>query len=138
MIHRLRVDTDGPGATEITATVAALIPPGDGLATLMVRHTSASLLITENADPEVLVDLRTWLARTVPPTTHPSMADLTHTYEGPDDMPAHIRAMLLPTTLSIPVTDGRMLLGRWQGVFLFEHRDRGRPREVLLHHRADP
>ena len=128
-----RIDTRGPGLTEFTADVARWLPPGDGLLTLMVRHTSASLLIQENADPEVQADLLAWLRRLVPPSTDPSLAYLTHTYEGPDDMPGHIKAMLLPTTLSIPVADGRMRLGRWQGLYLVEHRDRPHVREVAAH-----
>jgi secondary thiamine-phosphate synthase enzyme len=126
-------DTPGPGLIEITAPVAAWLPPGDGLLTLMVRHSSASLLVQENADPEVQADLAAYLARLVPPSDAPSMAYLTHTYEGPDDMPAHIKAALLPVTLSIPVQAGRMRLGTWQGVYLWEHRTRGRRREVAAH-----
>ncbi len=106
---------------------------GDGLLTLFVRHTSCSLLIQENADPEVRSDLRNFLARLVPPTTDPSMAYLTHTYEGPDDMPAHIKAALLPVSLSIPVAAGRLVLGTWQGIYLFEHRATSHQREVVAH-----
>jgi secondary thiamine-phosphate synthase enzyme len=101
--------------------------------TLLVRHTSASLLIQENADPEVQTDLRNFLHRLVPPSTDPSMSFLTHTYEGPDDMPAHIKAALLPVSLSIPVMDGRMRLGTWQGIYLFEHRTAPHRREVAAH-----
>ncbi|UWQ19616.1 secondary thiamine-phosphate synthase enzyme YjbQ [Jannaschia sp. M317] len=125
------IDTPGPGLTEITRTVAAWLPPGDGLLTLFIRHTSASLLIQENADPEVQTDLRAWLHRLVPPTTDPSQSFLTHTYEGPDDMPGHIKAMLLPTSLSIPVIGGRMALGTWQGIYVVEHRDRPHRRQVV-------
>ncbi|MGB3408399.1 MAG: YjbQ family protein, partial [Jannaschia sp.] len=89
--------THGPGLTEITAEVATWLPAQTGLLTLMIRHTSASLLIQENADPEVQSDLTAYLHRLAPPTTDPSMAYLTHTFEGPDDMPGHIKAMLLPT-----------------------------------------
>lgn len=125
------IDTRGPGLTEFTADVAAwLAGAGDGLLTLMVRHTSASLLIQENADPEVQTDLAAYLDRLVPPSTHPSMAYLTHTYEGPDDMPAHIKAALLPVSLQIPVARGRMRLGTWQGIYLVEHRTRPHRREV--------
>jgi len=91
------------------------------------------LVIQENADPEVQTDLQAFFARLVPPTTHPDMAYLTHTYEGPDDMPAHIKAALLPTHLSIPVTEGRMQLGTWQGIFVFEHRDAPHERKVIAH-----
>ncbi|WP_299813537.1 secondary thiamine-phosphate synthase enzyme YjbQ [uncultured Jannaschia sp.] len=124
------IRTEGPGLVEFTDKVASWLPERTGLLTLMVRHTSASLLIQENADPEVQTDLRAFLARLAPPTTDPAMSYLTHTYEGPDDMPGHIKAMLLPTSLSIPVVDGRLALGTWQGVYLVEHRDRPHRREV--------
>lgn len=127
------IDTRGPGLTEITDRVAAWLPARSGLLTLFVRHTSASLLIQENADGDVQTDLAAFLRRLVPPTTDPSMSYLTHTYEGPDDMPGHIKAMLLPTSLGIPVTDGRMALGTWQGVYLVEHRDRPHRRQVAAH-----
>ena len=128
------IRTDGPGLTEFTRDVADWIPDGaTGLLTLFVRHTSASILVQENADPEVQDDLLAWLSRLVPPTTDPSMGYLTHTYEGPDDMPGHLKAMLLPSNLSIPVSDGRMALGRWQGLYLFEHRDRPHQREIAAH-----
>ncbi len=125
--------TRGPGLYEITADVAALIKgQGDGLLTLLIQHTSASLLIQENADPEVQTDLQNFFARLVPPTTDPSMSYLTHTYEGPDDMPAHIKAAMLPTSLSIPVQDGRMMLGTWQGIYVFEHRNAPHTRRVVV------
>ncbi|CUH08928.1 secondary thiamine-phosphate synthase enzyme [Jannaschia seosinensis] len=127
------IQTDGPGLTEITRQVAAWLPEGDGPLTLFIRHTSASLLIQENADPEVQTDLAAFLRRLVPPTTDPSMAYLTHTYEGPDDMPGHIKSMLLPTSLQIPVAGGRMMLGTWQGIYVVEHRDRPHRREVAAH-----
>ena len=134
MQTRLTFQTRGPGLTEITRAVADWLPEGrTGLLTLFLRHTSASLLIQENADPEVQRDLLAWLQRLVPPSDDPSMRYLTHTYEGPDDMPGHIKAALLPTHLSIPVTDGRMALGTWQGIYLFEHRDRPHRREVAVH-----
>ncbi|MBT6506743.1 MAG: YjbQ family protein, partial [Marinovum sp.] len=97
------------------------------------RHTSASLVIQENADPEVQTDLAEFFHRLVPPTTDPSMSYLTHTYEGPDDMPAHIKAGLLPSHLSIPFSDGVPCLGTWQGIYLFEHRSRPRSRQVVAH-----
>ena len=127
------IRTHGPGLTEFTDRVAAWLPRRDGLLTLFVRHTSASLLIQENADPEVQADLLAWLTRLVPPTTDPSMSYLTHTDEGPDDMPGHIKAMLLPTSLQVPVAQGRMALGRWQGLYLVEHRDQPHDREVMAH-----
>ncbi|MEM7643370.1 MAG: secondary thiamine-phosphate synthase enzyme YjbQ [Pseudomonadota bacterium] len=124
------LQTDGPGLTEFTGDVAAWLPDATGLLTLFVRHTSCSLLVQENADPEVQTDLQAFFARLVPPTSDPSMAYLTHTYEGPDDMPGHIKAALLPTSLQIPVVEGRLQLGTWQGLYLFEHRDRPHRREV--------
>ncbi|WP_281983930.1 secondary thiamine-phosphate synthase enzyme YjbQ [Thalassorhabdomicrobium marinisediminis] len=116
-----RIQTSGAGLYEFTRDVAEQVR-GTGVLTLFVRHTSCSLLIQENADPEVQTDLAAFFARLVPPADHPSMAYLRHTYEGPDDMPAHIKAALLPTSLQIPVVDGRLQLGTWQGIYLFEHR----------------
>ncbi|MCJ8139679.1 secondary thiamine-phosphate synthase enzyme YjbQ [Falsirhodobacter halotolerans] len=128
----ITVRTTGPGLYEITDLVARQLR-GDGLLTLMIRHTSASLLIQENADPEVKADLAAFFGRLVPPADHPDMAWITHRYEGADDMPAHIKAALLPTSLSIPVRNGRMMLGRWQGIFVVEHRTLPHQREVALH-----
>ena len=130
-ISRIEVATRGQGLYEITRRLPTLPPEGEGLLTLFLRHTSASLVIQENADPEVQTDLAAFFHRLVPPTTDPAMGYLTHTYEGPDDMPAHIKAALLPTHLSIPFEAGRLLLGRWQGVYLFEHRDAPHRREVV-------
>lgn len=126
------IETDGQGLFEFTRDVASWIE-GTGLLTLFVRHTSCSLLIQENADPEVQTDLTNFFRRLVPPTTDPSMSYLTHTYEGPDDMPAHIKAAMMPVSVSIPVTDGRLALGTWQGIYLFEHRDRPHSRQVVAH-----
>ncbi|WGH79301.1 secondary thiamine-phosphate synthase enzyme YjbQ [Jannaschia ovalis] len=131
------IPTRGPGLTEFTGQVADWLPRADGLLTLFCRHTSCSILIQENADPEVQTDLQAWLSRLVPPSTDPSLAYLTHTYEGPDDMPGHIKAMLLPSSLQVPVAEGRMRLGRWQGLYLFEHRDRPQSREVAAHFAPD-
>lgn len=132
-MHKVfRIQTQGQGLYEFTRDLVGWVR-GAGLLTLFVRHTSASLLIQENADPEVRTDLLAYLTRLVPPTTDPTMAYLTHTYEGPDDMPAHIKAALLPVSISIPVVDGAMVLGTWQGVYLFEHRDRPHTREVVAH-----
>lgn len=126
--------TRGPGLYEFTAEVARFVSgQGDGLLTLLIRHTSASLLIQENADPEVQVDLQNYFHRLVPPTHDPSMAYLTHTYEGPDDMPGHIKAAMLPVSLSIPVQSGRMMLGTWQGIYVFEHRNAPHRREIAAH-----
>ena len=130
------ISTRGQGLYEFTRDVQAWLadqPRTDGLLTLFVRHTSCSLLIQENADPEVQSDLRAFFARLVPPTTDPSMSYLTHTYEGPDDMPAHIKAALLPVSVSIPVADGLLALGTWQGIYLFEHRDAPHRRRVRAH-----
>ncbi len=126
------IPTSGPALYEFTRQVAEWVT-GDGLLTLMVRHTSASLMIMENADPEVQTDMTAFLHRLVPPTDAPGMEYLTHTYEGPDDMPAHIKAALLPVTLSIPVMDGKMRLGTWQGIYLVEHRLRPHRREVAAY-----
>ena len=131
-MHQLDVRTAGAGLYEITQNVARHVT-GNGLLTLFVQHTSCSLLIQENADPEVKSDLQAYFSRLVPRSTDPSMSYLTHTYEGPDDMPAHIKAAMLPTSLSIPVAIGRMLLGAWQGIYLFEHRDAPKERRILLH-----
>lgn len=120
--------------TEFTAEVAAwLSGSGDGVLTLMVRHTSASLLIQENADPDVQVDLMAWLSRMVPPGDDPSMRWMRHVLEGPDDMPAHIKAAHLPVSLQIPVAAGRMMLGTWQGIYLVEHRSRPHTRKIAAH-----
>ena len=134
MNQELSIQTRGPGLYEITREVAqSCVGAGDGLLTLMIRHTSASLLIQENADPEVQTDLQNYFHRLVPPTTDPSMSYLTHTYEGPDDMPAHIKAAMMPTNLSIPVQNGRMMLGTWQGIYVFEHRNAPHTRRIAAH-----
>ena len=124
------INTSGPGLYEFTNEVAGVLE-GTGVLTLFVQHTSCSLLIQENADAEVKTDLTNYFHRLVPPTTDPSMAYLRHTYEGPDDMPAHIKAAMLPTSLQIPVIDGRMHLGTWQGIYLFEHRTAPHSRRVV-------
>lgn len=124
------IETRGPGLYEFTDEVRDWISC-DGTLVLFVQHTSCSLLIQENADPDVRVDLQNFFRRLVPPTSDPSMGYLTHTYEGPDDMPAHIKAAMLPVSLTIPVISGRMVLGSWQGIYLFEHRDRPHRRSVV-------
>ncbi|CUH77846.1 secondary thiamine-phosphate synthase enzyme YjbQ [Tropicibacter naphthalenivorans] len=126
------LQTNGQGLYEFTDAVRRWVK-GTGLLTLFIRHTSASLVIQENADPEVQDDLLAYFQRLVPPTTDPSMSYLTHTYEGPDDMPAHIKAAILPVSLTIPVTNGRMALGTWQGIYLFEHRSAPHQRKVVAH-----
>lgn len=136
MQTELTVSTRGQGLYEITGEIArwlAGVGAGDGLLTLFIRHTSASLLIQENADPDVQRDLRAYFARLVPPADDPSMRYLTHTTEGPDDMPAHIKAAMMPVSLSIPLREGRMTLGTWQGIYVFEHRDALHTRRIAAH-----
>lgn len=127
----LEIRTPGQGLHEITREVAAFVA-GEGmttgLLTLFCRHTSASLLIQENADPDVRRDLEDWVARLAPES-----GSYRHQDEGPDDMPAHLRTALTSVQLSIPVAGGRLALGTWQGVYLFEHRTRPHRREVVLH-----
>ncbi|PZQ52312.1 MAG: secondary thiamine-phosphate synthase [Rhodovulum sulfidophilum] len=131
MLEVFTIATDGPGLYEFTAEAARFTRGrGDGLLTLFVRHTSCSLLIQENADPSAKADLENWLGRLIPAADDPSFAWLTHTLEGPDDMPAHIKAALLPVSLTIPVAEGRPLLGTWQGIYLWEHRRRPHRRQV--------
>ncbi len=128
----LQARTDGRGLVEITERVRRWVGDAgiaNGLLTLFVRHTSASLLIQENADPEVQRDLERFLARLVP-DGDPLFE---HVAEGPDDMPAHVRAALTAVQLSVPVRDGRLALGTWQGIYLYEHRLRGHSREIALH-----
>jgi secondary thiamine-phosphate synthase enzyme len=128
---RLVVETEGQGFTEITEALSRWVfGTGvlNGLLTVFCRHTSASLLIQENADPDVRRDLLTALDRLAP-----REAGYVHSTEGPDDMPAHIRTMLSGVSLSIPVVDGQMVLGTWQGVYLAEHRDRPHARDLILH-----
>lgn len=136
MQHHLTIQTNAQGLYEFTDQVQAFVQSANvttGLLTLFVQHTSCSLIIQENADPEVQVDLKNFFARLVPPTSDPSMAYITHTYEGEDDMPAHIKAALTQTSISIPIVKGRLALGTWQGIYLFEHRDRPHARKVVLH-----
>jgi len=131
-LETLHVETAGPGLHEETAAVGtwlARIGAADGLLTLFIRHTSASLLIQENADPDVHTDLLAALDRLAP-----RHGPYVHAIEGPDDMPAHIRSALTATSLSIPVKAGRMLLGTWQGIYVAEHRDRPHRREVVMHY----
>jgi secondary thiamine-phosphate synthase enzyme len=128
----LDFDTAGRGLLEITAPVAQWMQGTGfktGLLTLFIRHTSASLLVQENADPEVQADLERFFARLVP-DGDPLFR---HRDEGPDDMPAHVRSALTTVQLSIPVANGRMALGTWQGIYLWEHRKRPHRRQVVLH-----
>ena len=136
-LTRFNVRTPGRGLHEITDEVRArlaLSGIAEGLATLFVRHTSASLLIQENADPDVRADLDRFFARLVPDGD----ALFEHRDEGPDDMPAHVRSALTATQLAVPVQDGRLLLGTWQGIYLWEHRRHGHPRELVLHVTGEP
>jgi secondary thiamine-phosphate synthase enzyme len=132
---KLTTQTRGRDLYDITADVARWLGaqrPGDGLLTVFCRHTSASLVIQENADPSVLRDLDAAFARLAPEN-----ARYEHDTEGPDDMPAHIRSALTQSSLGIPVTAGRMALGTWQGVYLFEHRRAPHSREIVLHYIGD-
>lgn len=142
----LTIPTHGPGLHEFTDEARDFVragagregggsegPGGEALLTVFVRHTSCSLLIGENADGDVRRDLLAYLRRLAPPADDPSMTYLVHRAEGPDDMPAHLKAALLPTSLGVPVRRGELLLGTWQGLFLIEHRDRPHRREVVLH-----
>jgi secondary thiamine-phosphate synthase enzyme len=134
--HRIVVATRGQGLYEFTGQADAFVRDAGvdiGLLTVFVRHTSCSLLIQENADSDVKRDLDAFFRHLVPPADDPSMRYLVHRLEGPDDMPAHIKAALTATSLSIPVTGGRLALGAWQGIYLFEHRDQPHRREIVLH-----
>jgi secondary thiamine-phosphate synthase enzyme len=128
----IKLRTRGPGLYMFTADTEAFVAEsqiGEGLLTCFMRHTSASLVIQENADPDVLRDLASFMERLVSRDEHLYR----HTAEGPDDMPSHIRSMLTQTSLSIPVRGGKMILGTWQGLYLFEHRDVPHHREIVLH-----
>ncbi len=128
---RLLVETEGQGFTEITEAVSRWVfGTGvlNGLLTIFCRHTSASLVIQENADPDVRQDLLTAFDRLAPRD-----AGYVHAAEGPDDMPAHIRTVLSGVSLNIPVLEGQMVLGTWQGIYLVEHRDRPHSRDLILH-----
>lgn len=131
-LHQLDLPTRGRGLHEITAETARWVE-GQGMAagllTLFCRHTSASLLIQENADPDVRRDLEAWFEAVAPEDP----ARYLHDAEGPDDMPAHLRASLTGVQLSIPVSSGRLALGTWQGIYLCEHRRRPHRRQVVLH-----
>jgi secondary thiamine-phosphate synthase enzyme len=132
MIRQFSVDTWGQGLYEITAAVQSTLRDSgvdEGLCTLFVQHTSASLVIQENADPSAKRDLERWIARLVPEGD----PFYTHDAEGPDDMPAHIRAALTASSLSIPIVNEKLALGTWQGIYLWEHRRRGSRRDLVLH-----
>lgn len=130
--HEVTVPTAGPGLYEVTSQAAAFVRDSGieaGLVTVFCRHTSASLLIQENADPDVQVDLMAFFRRLVPEGD----ALFVHRAEGPDDMPAHVKTALTQTSINIPVHRGRLVLGPWQGIYLFEHRVRPHRRQIFLH-----
>lgn len=138
--HRLDIATRGPGFTDITRSAVGWlrqVRARDGLLTLFIRHTSASLVIQENADPDVQADLSDALSALAPEDR-----PWRHATEGPDDMPAHVKAMVTATSLSIPVIDGELVLGTWQAIYLVEHRSAPHRRELVLHYAgtaaADP
>lgn len=131
-VREITVRTRGKGLLEITGSVAGVVSESgtwSGLCTVFVQHTSASLTIQENADPSARQDLEAWLDRLVPEGDKL----YTHTAEGPDDMPSHIKSVLTATTLSIPVSNGKMTLGTWQGIFLWEHRSASHSRKIAVH-----
>jgi secondary thiamine-phosphate synthase enzyme len=127
----LSIQTRGRGFTDATAEVARVVAEAGvttGLCTVFLRHTSASLVVQENADPAVLRDLARWMDRLAPES-----GDYEHDDEGPDDMPGHLRAAVTRTSESIPVTDGKLALGTWQALYVWEHRSRAHRRELVVH-----
>jgi secondary thiamine-phosphate synthase enzyme len=127
----LSIPTQGSGLYDVTKPVAAVVSASGivtGLVTVFIRHTSASLVIQENADPAVLRDLRAWMARLAPEGSH-----YEHDDEGPDDMPAHLRSAVTRSSESIPVTAGALALGTWQALYVWEHRHAGHRRELIVH-----
>ena len=132
MIKYLSINIPGQGLHEITDRIEAMVREAgmkEGLCTLFVRHTSASLLVQENADPSAKRDLERWLNRLVPE----SDPLYTHQNEGPDDMPAHLKAALTATSISIPIDGGKLALGTWQGIYLWEHRHKRGARQIVVH-----
>lgn len=132
MIQKIAISSHIPGLHEITEEVSTAVQESgvlEGLCTLFLRHTSASLVIQENADPSARRDLEAWLDRLVPERD----PIFTHTTEGPDDMPAHIKTALTASSLSIPIADGKLVLGTWQGIYLWEHRSPSRSRQLVVH-----
>lgn len=128
----IRVKTTGKCLHKITSPVEDIVFDSGikmGLCTVFLRHTSASLIIQENADPNVLTDLSNFFAKLVPE----SLTDYIHNDEGPDDMPSHIRAVLTQTSENIPISEGKLVLGTWQGIYLWEHRQRSHLREIVVH-----
>lgn len=132
MIRHIVIHTRGQGLFECSEAVQAAVREsgiGDGLCTLFIQHTSASLIIQENADPSARRDLERWLNRLVPEND----TLYAHTSEGPDDMPAHIKAALTQTAIAVPIEDGQLALGAWQGIYIWEHRHEGGARRLVLH-----
>lgn len=132
MVKRLSIRIPGPGLHEVTDQVRDAVRESgarEGLCTVFIQHTSASLTIQENADPSARRDLENWLNRLVPERD----PLYTHTAEGPDDMPSHIKAALTATSLSIPILDGELGLGTWQGIYVWEHRRHSSSRRLLVH-----
>jgi secondary thiamine-phosphate synthase enzyme len=132
MVEQFSVDTPGQGLHEITSQVGSLVKKAgidEGLCTVFLRHTSASLVVQENADPTAKRDLERWLNRLVPEGD----PFYSHDAEGPDDMPSHLKAALTATSLSIPIAQGKLALGTWQGIYLWEHRRRGSTRDLVVH-----
>jgi len=132
VIDHISFATPGKGLHDVTREVQAIVRASDteeGLCTVMIQHTSASLTIQENADPSARYDLEGWLDRAVPEGD----SHFTHTHEGPDDMPSHIKAALTSTSLSIPIVRGQLALGTWQGIYVWEHRRRGSLRRCVVH-----
>lgn len=134
--HAFEKSVDGQGLYDITSRVSSAVSDSgvqDGLATVFIQHTSASLLIQENADPAVQADLQNWLSRLV--TENDSL--YTHTEEGPDDMPAHIKGALTAVQVAVPVIRGALALGTWQGIYLWEHRHSARVRSIIVNVMGD-
>ena len=132
MVKKLSIRIPGQGLHEVTDQVRGVVRESgvrEGLCTVYIQHTSASLTIQENADPSARRDLEAWLNRLVPERD----ALYTHTQEGPDDMPSHIKAALTAVSLSVPIVDGELGLGTWQGIYVWEHRRRSGPRQLLVH-----
>jgi len=138
--QEITIDTKGAGFYEFTRKAQRFVGEArvqTGLLTVFVRHTSCSLVIQENADPDVRRDLDAFFRRLVPSADDPQMDYLVHRLEGPDDMPAHIKSALTTVSIGIPVTEGGLALGTWQGLYLFEHRDRPHRRQIVLHLQRD-
>ncbi len=137
MIHSFLVKTQRQGLHEITAQVNSFVAKAkihNGLCTIFLRHTSASLIIQENADPSAKADIESWINRLIPEND----PEFTHTAEGPDDMPSHLKAAITNVSLGIPVIGGQLALGTWQGIYLWEHRKSTHQRQIVIHLSPDP